>query len=196
MDDYRKTKSGEFFKAMQDVKRKAAAEMRGSKAVEGDTLDYSEWLKPKSSDYEKEIDYNDFKKKKVPVEGDTLDYSQFGKKPKPVEGDTLNYKDLKKQYLKKAMDEGSDISRSGIKALKKGGSKLLSGIPIVGSLAALAGAEDASAAVPILDSAESAGMSPEAENQFIAEQKARNDYMRSPAAMDRMAALEKLKKNQ
>jgi hypothetical protein len=58
------------------------------------------------------------------------------------------------------------------------------------------GAEDASAAVPILDSADSAGMSPEDENTMMAEIQAKKDYGNSPAAADRMAALEKLKKNQ
>lgn len=173
MNDYDKTKSGEFFKAMQDVKRKASAELRGSKAKEGDTLDYSEWLKPKSSDYEKEIDYNEFKKKPVVREGDTLDYGK-----------------LRKEYVNKAKDASDGISRKGIKALSKG----VKGIPVIGALASLAMAEDASAAVPVLDSAESAGMSPEAENQMMAEIQARKDYGKSQARMDALANLAKLRK--
>lgn len=69
-------------------------------------------------------------------------------------------------------------------------------IPGIGALAALVGAEDASASVPILDSAESAGMSPEDENQLIAERQAQKDYGQSQAAKDRLTALAKLSKLQ
>jgi cell division protein FtsL len=173
MDDYSKTKSGEFFKAMQDVKRKAAAETRGSKAVEGDTLDYGEWLKPKSKEYEKEIDYNEFKKK-----------------PKAVEGDTLDYNKLRKEYANKAKDAGDSVSRRGIKSLSKG----LKSIPVIGALASLMSAEDASAAVPILDSADAAGMSSQDENVMMGEIQAQKDYGKSQAHQDRLAALAKLAK--
>lgn len=113
----------------------------------------------------------------------------------PVEeavGDTLDYKAMKKEMMNKGKGRVGDSLRRGIKPLSKG----LKMLPIVGSLAGLMGAEDASAAVPMLDSADSAGMSPEDENTMMAEIQARKDYGNSPAAADRMAALEKLKKNQ
>ena len=66
--------------------------------------------------------------------------------------------------------------------LKSGGFKSLLG-PAVGLGLAL-GSEDASAAIPILDQAESAGMSPEDEDIFIAEQEAQKAYQQSPAAKD------------
>ena len=98
----------------------------------------------------------------------------------PVEeavGDTLDYNKMKKDMMKKS--SVGDSLRRGIKPLSKG----LKMLPIVGSLAGLMGAEDASAAVPILDSADSAGMSPEDENTMMAEIQAKKDYGNSPACL-------------
>jgi hypothetical protein len=82
--------------------------------------------------------------------------------------------------------------RKGLKPLTKG----LKSIPIIGTLAALAGSEDASAAIPILDSADSAGMSGADENQMMAEIQGRKDYEGSQAAEDakrnKLAVLSKL----
>ena len=79
--------------------------------------------------------------------------------------------------------------------LGKGASKGLKSVPILGALASLATAEDASAAIPLLDTAEGVGMSPEDENQFLTETQGRMDYQDSPAKRDRLAALAKLLKS-
>ena len=153
-------------------------------------MDVKRELAGKAPIEEKTIDYNEFKKKPKIVEVDTLDYSQWNKPKKAVQESVYDAGEMKKQYLKKAKEGAEGISRKGIKALSKG----LKMVPVIGALAAGLGSEDASAAVPILGDAEAAGMSSEAEDQFIAEQKARNNYLKSPAAADRMAALEKLRK--
>ena len=114
---------------------------------------------------------------------------------KPIEeavGETLDYKAMKKEMMNRGKSNVGDSLRRGIKPLAKG----LKMLPIVGALGGLLGAENASAAVPILDSADSAGMSAEDENTMMAEIQAKKDYSNSPAAADRIAALEKLKKNQ
>ena len=79
--------------------------------------------------------------------------------------------------------------------LKKGASGGLKAIPVVGALGALMGADDASAAIPGLDTADSAGMSAGAENQMLAEYDATKDYNNSQAKKDRLAALAKLAKS-
>lgn len=58
-------------------------------------------------------------------------------------GDTLNYKDLKKQFASKARSAA--------------GKKFLGAVPVVGGLLSAAMSGDASAAVPLLESAESLG---------------------------------------
>jgi len=75
--------------------------------------------------------------------------------------------------------------------LKKGASGGLKAIPVVGALGALMGA----AAIPGLDTADSAGMSAGAENQMLAEYDATKDYNNSQAKKDRLAALAKLAKS-
>jgi hypothetical protein len=92
----------------------------------------------------------------------------------PVEeavGDTLDYRQLRKQMGK--------IGKKGLKA-----------VPLVGSLAGLMGADDASAALPILGDAEEVGESRELENELLG----RARYMQSPAAKDRLRKLAELKK--
>lgn len=80
-----------------------------------------------------------------------------------------------------------------LRALKKAAKSGLKALPIVGSVASLAmNPEDASAAIPGLDSAESVGESPEQEDMMLSETKARMDYEDSPAKRDRKAALAKL----
>ena len=61
-------------------------------------------------------------------------------------GDTLNYKELKKQFANKAK-----------MAARTGGKKLLGAVPVIGGIANALMSQDASAAVPGLDSAESLG---------------------------------------
>ena len=114
--------------------------------------------------------------KKMP-EGDTIDYGQFRKKAQNVSGDTLDYSKLRKQM----QDMGKRAGRSGLRAF-----------PLIGGLMAAAQSGDASAAVPILGDAESAGMSSAEEDIFIAEQEALGNYAKSQAYRDRMAALERL----
>jgi hypothetical protein len=114
-------------------------------------------------------------------------------KPAEVIGDTLDYGKLRKEMgtIRKAAPSTNSL-RAGIKPLTKG----LKSIPVIGTLAALAGSEDASAAIPGLDSAESAGMSGADENQMMAEIQGRKDYAGSQAAEDakrnKLAVLAKL----
>jgi hypothetical protein len=114
---------------------------------------------------------------------------------KPIEeavGETLDYKAMKKEMMNRGKSNVGDSLRRGIKPLAKG----LKAIPIIGTLAALAGSEDASAAIPGLDSAESAGMSGADENMMMAEIQGRKDYDESQAAEDakknKLAVLAKL----
>lgn len=96
-------------------------------------------------------------------------------------------------YKRQMMKGGKEIlrdSRKGIKSLSKG----LKSIPIIGALASLMSAEDASAAVPILDSADAVGMSPQDENVMMGEIQAQKDYGNSQSHQDRLAALAKLAK--
>lgn len=96
-------------------------------------------------------------------------------KDKPVEeavGDTLDYRQLRKQMGK--------IGRKGLKS-----------IPVIGAAASLLGAEDASAALPILGDAESAGETPEQEDMMLAEAKAMKDYNMSDAKKDAIMNLKK-----
>jgi hypothetical protein len=64
-----------------------------------------------------------------------------------VSGDALDYKQLKKEFA----DKARQAARSGA------GRKLLGTVPLVGGLLSAAMSGDASAAVPLLDSAESLG---------------------------------------
>lgn len=100
-------------------------------------------------------------------------------------------RDAVKRGDKSTISKLQDIARK----LGKGASKGLKSVPILGALASLATAEDASAAIPLLDTADSVGMSPEDENQFLAETQGRMDYQDSPARQDRLAALAKLLKS-
>lgn len=95
-------------------------------------------------------------------------------------GDTDTLRKLKK--IAQKMAKGA---RTGMKAL-----------PLIGGVAAAIGSEDASAAVPILGDAEAAGMSAQAEDQFMAEREAQKDYGQSQAAQDRRRALARLAKLQ
>ena len=101
-----------------------------------------------------------------------------------------NVDDLLGHARREALDTGSN--KSAIDWLRKNKGKYLKGvksfagaIPIFGTgLAAILSPEDASAAIPILDQAESVGETPEMENMLIAESQARKDYQQSPAARD------------
>lgn len=70
----------------------------------------------------------------------------------------------------------------------------LKALPIIGGVAAaaLGGAEDASAGIPLLDSSESVGMSSSDENQMLSETEAKMDYEQSQARKDALAKLAKL----
>lgn len=162
----------------------------------------SEDLKTKSGDFFKELIDAKLKanrqlrgKPVEPVSSGTLDYAEMRKgKNIGVEGDTLDYGKLRKEYANKAKNAGvpSGSLRQGLKPLAKG----LKALPIIGTIAALASSEDASAAIPGLDSAESAGMSGADENMMMAEIQGRKDYGESQAAEDvkrnKMAILAKL----
>lgn len=93
-------------------------------------------------------------------------------------------------------DETMNKLRRIAQRMAKGARTGVKALPLVGGLAAAIGSEDASAAVPILGSAEGVGMSSEAEDQFIAERQAQKDYGQSQAAKDRARALARLAKLQ
>jgi|TARA_R110000851_G_scaffold293070_2_gene447628 hypothetical protein len=128
-----------------------------------------------------------------------------GQKQPLISGDDFVKKQqmLEKQRLmtkfKKAAESGDhqmmELLKDKARKFAKVASKGLKTVPVLGSLAALATAEDAAAAVPILDSAESVGMSAEDENRFLAETQGRMDYQDSPARQDRLDALAKLLKS-
>ena len=104
-----------------------------------------------------------------------------------------NIVNLEQQY-KKAIEMGDTKGMESLKrkAMQFAG-KAAKGLPVVGAIAAGLGSEDASAAVPVLGDAESAGMSPQDENMMMAEIQAQKDYGQSQAAQDKMEALKKLR---
>jgi hypothetical protein len=67
--------------------------------------------------------------------------------------DSLNYNDLRKQFMEKAKSASKVARTVGNVA----GKKVLGAIPIIGGIANAMMSNDASAAVPILDEAESVG---------------------------------------
>ena len=103
--------------------------------------------------------------------------------------DKINTKEIQKQL------SGDDFTKKiadirAAKAASKGlGKKLLGAIPIVGALASAAMSEDASAAIPLLDEAESVGMSAADENQMLNDYNARRNYDKSQARKDALEAL-------
>ncbi len=129
----------------------------------------------------------------------------MGEKVPVISGDEFvnKQRSLEKQRMlekfKKAAESGDTKMMNSLREkaglFMKAGSKGLKALPIIGTLASLAGASDASAAIPLLDTADSVGMSPEDENQLIAETQGRMDYQDSPAKRDRIAALAKLLKS-
>ena len=75
--------------------------------------------------------------------------------------------------------------------LRKAAMKGLKSVPLIGTAASLLTAEDAAAALPVLDSAESAGMSAQDEDMMMSEIQGRKEYEKSQARRD--AILRKLK---
>ena len=112
--------------------------------------------------------------------------------------DDLQMKNRLKATFKDAAKRGDASMMNKLKKIAskmKTGAKAIPGVGALAAIAGLAGAEDASAAIPILDSADSVGMSPQDENQMIAETQAKINYGNSPAAQDRLLALAKLAKS-
>lgn len=100
-------------------------------------------------------------------------------------------KDAIKRGDQGMIDKLQQIGQKVGKGMKSG----MKMIPVIGGIASLAmNPDDASASVPILDQADSVGMSPEEENQMLAETDARLNYEKSQAARDRLAALRNLAK--
>jgi len=94
-----------------------------------------------------------------------------------------------------AGDEGMmDQLRKVAQKIGKGAKTGLKMLPIVGAVGSALMSGEASAGVPLLGDAESVGMSPEGENQMMAEIQGRKDYEQSQAARDRAARLEALAK--
>lgn len=98
-------------------------------------------------------------------------------------GDTLNYNDLRKQFA----DKAKYAAKSPV------GKKILGAVPVLGGLASAAITGDASAAIPILDSAESLGPQPGTLDQRM-EQGTLTEKDRQTLAMEqaRMRALQNL----
>ena len=141
------------------------------------------------------------------IKGTATKINTVGEKQSLISGADFKRKQQLSATMKDAIKRGDKGMISKLQQiagkLGKGASKGLKSIPIIGSLAALAGSEDASAAVPGLDSAESVGMSGAAENQMMAEIQGRKDYATSQAAEDAkrnklavLAKLAELKENQ
>jgi hypothetical protein len=95
--------------------------------------------------------------------------------PAEVAEEVLDYNQLRRQMMK--------AGRRGLKS-----------VPVLGSLVGLAGAEDASAALPILGDAESAGQSKEADLDFLGSARGMQDYNQSQARQDKLRRLAELKK--
>lgn len=109
----------------------------------------------------------------------------------------LDLKQKLKSSFAQAAKSGDEEMMSKLRKIAskfgKAGSSGLKAIPVIGAAAGLAmNPDDASAAIPILDSAESVGESPQTENQMLAETQSRMDYEESQASKDRKAALAKL----
>ena len=169
---------------MQERRSKFAEGMNKLRSSESSVLDHSlrdsnkmEVISPEA----REMKVEAYRKAKRAMAGKPLEEAV---------GDTLDYGKMKKEMMNKGKGLGDDLRR-GIKPLSKG----LKMLPIVGALAAGLGSEDASAAVPVLGDAESAGMSSQDENQMMAEIQAQKDYSNSQASIDKIKALESLRKN-
>jgi hypothetical protein len=142
----------------------------------------------------------DLDKEVLTVKGGTDKISTLGEKQPLISGDEFAAKqrEIEKQRMirqyKKAIEMGDTKGMESLKrkAMQFAG-KAAKGLPVVGAIAAGLGSEDASAAVPVLGDAESAGMSPQDENMMMAEIQAQKDYGQSQAAQDKMEALKKLR---
>ena len=99
--------------------------------------------------------------------------------------DNIDTKQIQKQI------SGDDFVKkiANARAAKAAGKKLLGAIPVVGALASAAMSEDASAAIPLLDEADSVGMSAQEENAMLNEYNARRDYDMSQARQDALKAI-------
>lgn len=94
--------------------------------------------------------------------------------------------------IKRGDDQMIDKLKMVAKKMGKGATTGLKAFPLIGGLVAAAASGDASAAIPILGDADSVGVSPEQENMFIAEQKAKGNYLKSQAHQDKLEALKRL----
>lgn len=106
----------------------------------------------------------------------------------------LDIKNKLKASFKAAAEAGDTGMMDKLRKVAAKMSKGLKMLPVVGAAASLVGADDASAAIPILDSADSVGMSAADENMMLAEEGARVDYGNSPARLARLRALSRMKK--
>lgn len=104
----------------------------------------------------------------------------------------LDLKQKLKSSFKAAADAGDTVRMDQLRTIAKKFAPGFKALPLVGSLAGLMGSEDASAGIPILDSAEGVGMSAKDENAMIADTMAKVNYDKSQAREDRLKALAKL----
>jgi hypothetical protein len=115
--------------------------------------------------------------------------------------------DIQRQKLRDMMnakkeklitERGDDLQKLNIgKSINLGktgkliGKKVLGAVPLIGGIASALESGDASAAIPLLDEAESAGMSAEDEDMMLAEIQAKKNYANSPARMTKLKSLMK-----
>jgi len=123
----------------------------------------------------------------------TTDIGDFAKRQKD-----LDLQQRLKSSFKAAAASGDDEMMDKLRKIAskvgKTASKGLKALPIVGGAASLMmSPEDASAAIPGLDSADNVGMSAADENQMLAETQSRIDYGNSQATIDKLARLAALK---
>jgi hypothetical protein len=142
----------------------------------------------------------DLDKEALTVKGGTDKISSLGEPQKVISGDEFlaKQRELEKQRMIKQFKKAAEMGDTkGMEALRRKAmdfaGKGLKALPIVGAVGSALMADEASAAVPVLGEADSAGMSAQDENQMMAEIQARKDYGQSQAAQDKMDALKKLR---
>lgn len=157
------------------------------KMADKDELEFMKWMQDRKG-FESQL--------KDPVQA--LAEAKVNDRPVNVPVPEMNEEKAlqKMKQAGQAVYGAADEMSPRMKALKTLGRKAAGVLgPAIGLGAALSSG-DVSAAIPVLNSAESVGMSPEAEDQMIAETQAKIDYSKSSAARDRLAALAKLSKLQ
>jgi len=131
--------------------------------------------------------------------GTTEKINTIGDVQPQISGEDFALKNRLRSSMKAAIASGDENMMASLRKVagKLSGvaGKGLKALPIIGGLASAVGSENAAAAIPGLDSADSVGMSSADESQMIAETQGKIDYSQSQAAKDKQAALAKLLKS-